>query len=260
MQVAMTAHWREVTPPLHLSDDEAHVWAVAIDEHGTTAGQQLVFLSHEERMRAKQFQLEAPRRRFIVSRAALRRLLGAYLDMPAADISLAYSPRGKPQLGGTVTAWPWQFNVAHTHDLALVALTRGCDIGVDVERRRAVSHLESIVRRYFHPAEISEILAAPANSRHEAFLRCWTAKEAVIKATDTGLSDSLAEFYVPVAGSGGAWVDMSILANGTPQRCWLEGLCPSEESIAAVAFVGQRRRVSCFTLPSHPRDVGTTTG
>ncbi len=252
----MTLHWREATPPLSLSDDEAHVWAIRIDEHDTTAQQRLAILSHEERERAEQFQLQAPRRRFIVARAGLRRLLGEYLDVPAADVALAYGPRGKPMLGGTCARGSLQFNVAHTHDLALVAVTRGCDVGVDVERLRPVSHLESIARRYFHPAEAGKILDAPAESRHEAFLRCWTAKEAAIKAIGTGLTDSLAAFCVPIANSNGAWVEMPIGANAAPLRCWLERLTPSESSTAAVAFVGEWRRVSCFTLPCLPRHVG----
>jgi 4'-phosphopantetheinyl transferase len=231
-----------------LSDEEAHVWAVPIDEHQPTTDQGLACLSQDERRRAEQFQLELPRRRFIVTRVALRRLLAEYLDMPAADISLAYSPRGKPMLGGTRTGTSLHFNLAHTHDLALVAVTRGCDIGVDVERLRAVSHLESIARRYFHPAELGAILNARAESRNKAFLRCWTAKEAVVKAIGAGLTDSLAEFCVPVADASGTWVEMPILAATTSQRCWLERLSPSETSIAAVAFVGERRRVSCFML------------
>jgi 4'-phosphopantetheinyl transferase len=245
----MTLRWPEAIPPLGLSDDEAHIWAVRIDETQAPADKWLASLSQDERRRAEQFQLEAPRRRFLIARAALRRLLGTYLDMPAAEITLTYGPRGKPLLGGTNAAGSLQFNVAHTHDLALVAVTRGCGVGVDIERLRAVSHLEAIARRYFHPAEVSEILGAPAETRNETFLRCWTAKEAVIKAVGTGLTDSLAEFCVPVADADGAWVDMPVFANGAPQRCWVERLGPSENSIGAVAFVGQRRRVSCFSLP-----------
>jgi 4'-phosphopantetheinyl transferase len=247
MQQAMTLRCCEAIPPLTLSDDEAHVWAVPIDEHYATK-QWPKCLSQNERARAEQFLLEAPRRRFIVARTALRRLLGAYLDVPAADVALAYSARGKPMLGSTSAGKSLQFNLAHTRDLALVAVTRGCDIGVDVEQLRAVSHLESIARRYFHPAELSEIMNAPAESRSEAFLRCWTAKEAVVKAVGSGLTDKLDAFCVPVADASSAWVDMPVLTNGTPQRCWLERLSPSEDSIAAVAFVGERRRVNCFAL------------
>jgi 4'-phosphopantetheinyl transferase len=248
MQAPMTVNWREATPPLPLSNEEAHVWAVPIGEYATKAEQRLALLSHDERMRAEQFQLEAPRRRFVIARTALRRLLGAYLDMPAAEITLAYRPRGKPLLGRTSASGSLQFNLAHTHDLVLIAITRGCDVGVDIERLRAVSHLESIARRYFHPAEVGEILNAPLESRHEAFLRCWTAKEAVIKATGTGLTDSLATFCVPIANANGAWIETPILDAGTLQRCWLERISPSENSTAAVALVGEQRRVRCFTL------------
>jgi 4'-phosphopantetheinyl transferase len=247
MQPVMTLLWREAAPPLGLSVDEAHVWAVSIDERLPTTDQWPACLTRDELTRAEQFQVEAARRRFVVTRVALRRLLGQYLGVPAADVVLAYSPRGKPLLGEPA-ADSLRFNLAHTSDLALIAVTCGCDIGVDVERLRAVSRLESIARRYFHPVEVSAILEAPVESRNKAFLRCWTAKEAVIKAIGTGLTDSLNAFRVPVADTRGAWIDLSAIRGCDATRCWLEHLTPGEGAVGAVAFVGEQRRVNRFTL------------
>ncbi|HEY3392584.1 MAG TPA: 4'-phosphopantetheinyl transferase superfamily protein, partial [Lacipirellulaceae bacterium] len=113
---------------------------------------------------------------------------------------------------------------------------------------RPVHHLESITRRYLHSAEAKDILAVPLELRHEAFLRCWTAKEAVIKAIGTGLTDSLGTFCVPVADTRGTWIELPAFGVGDAKRCWLETLKPCNGAIGAVAFVGEQRRVNCYTL------------
>jgi 4'-phosphopantetheinyl transferase len=245
-QPGMRLVWPELARPQDLSADEAHVWAIPFDAHAPSA-EPLECLSEDERRRAEQFQFDAPRRRFVAARLALRRLLGEYLDMPAANVSLAYSRFGKPRLGephGDLL----RFNLAHTSNLVLVAVTRGCDVGVDIEQLRPVHHLESIARRYLHPAEAKDILAAPLELRHEAFLRCWTAKESVIKSIGTGLTDSLGAFRVPVADTRGTWVELPEFGVGDAKRCWLEQLAPYDGTVGAVTFVGEQRRVSCYTL------------
>jgi 4'-phosphopantetheinyl transferase len=245
-QPAMSLDWPEMAKPPGLSADGAHVWAVSFDADVEPGAERLECLSDEERQRAEQFRFDAPRRRFIAARVALRRLLGEYLDVPAACVSLTCNRFGKPQLGEPAGN-SLHFNLAHTSDLALIAVTRGCDVGVDIERPREVSHLESIARCYLHSAEAEEILAAPIERRHEAFLRCWTAKEAVIKAIGTGLTDSLGAFRVPALDTRGIWIDLP--ASGSDvKRCWLEHLTPREGAIGAVAFVGEKRRVSRFIL------------
>jgi 4'-phosphopantetheinyl transferase len=244
----MRPPWPKAVTPPTLSNDEAHLWAVPIDESSALCERGLAHLSNEERQRADQFQLDAPRRRFIGARAALRQLLGEYLGVPAADVMVIYGLHGKPQLHEAGRSESLHFNLAHTKDLALVAVTRGCDVGVDVERLRLVSHFESIARRYFHPLEVADIFAAPQARRQEAFLRYWTAKEAVLKAVGTGLTDSLAAFCVPIGAAAGAWLEVPARGDVNPLRCWLRQLTPCHGTIGAVAFVGEKRRVTCLSL------------
>jgi 4'-phosphopantetheinyl transferase len=239
--------WPELTEPPDLSANSAHLWAISLNADVEPPVASAECLSDDERRRAQQFRFDAPRRRFIAARVALRQLLGQYLDLPAANISLAYNRFGKPLLGEP-HADLLRFNLAHTSDLALVGVTRGCDVGVDIERLRAVNRLESIARRYLHPAEAAGILAADVELRHEAFLRCWTAKEAVIKAAGTGLTDSLGALCVPVADTRGAWIELPACGDNDTKQCWLLHFTPCESAIGAVAFVGGQRGVSCFTL------------
>jgi 4'-phosphopantetheinyl transferase len=87
--------------------------------------------------------------------------------------------------------------MAHSSNLALYAFTQDCEIGVDVEKMRRIPDLEQIADRYFCSAERSEVLSnKDTSARHEAFFRCWTRKEAYIKATGDGLSLPLSQFDV----------------------------------------------------------------
>lgn len=239
--------WPDIREFPSLPPDEAHVFAVpveqrpAIDELSAT-------LSVEERLRAEQFRLDAPHRRFIVGRAMLRVLLGRFLDLPAAEIALRDGEGGKPELAEPVGSSTLRFNVAHSDEMALVAMTHGCEIGVDVERVRAVDYWEQIAHRYFHPAETIAILASKTQERSKAFLQCWTAKEAVLKALGVGLGGSLSAFEVPVGDHHGQWVQMKSGSTCPETNVWLQSLAPHLDYVAAVALAAEKRRVRCFAF------------
>jgi len=238
----MTTHWPIASEPPALADGEAHVWAVPLD--GADARWQASWdaLSADERGRAEQFRLDDPRRRFVVARAALRTLLGQYLGVPPSDVAIAIALNGKPRLGDLMRPTDIRFNVAHSGDIALITFTSNCEIGVDVERLRPVGFAERIARRFFHAAEAAAITAAPPDARDDVFLRCWTAKEAVVKALGSGITGSLATFRVPTEMHDGAWIEL------LPARCWLQPLLPAPGYLGAVACVGAPRSIRCFEL------------
>ncbi|HEY3392660.1 MAG TPA: hypothetical protein VGK58_08130, partial [Lacipirellulaceae bacterium] len=129
-QPGMRLVWPELARPQDLSADDAHIWAIPFDADIAPSAESLECLSEDERRRAEQIRFDAPRRCLLASRLALRRLLGQYLDLPAASVSLAYNRFGKPLLG-ELHGDLLRFNLAHTSALALVAVTCGCDVGVD---------------------------------------------------------------------------------------------------------------------------------
>jgi 4'-phosphopantetheinyl transferase len=108
--------------------------------------------------------------------------------------------------------------------------------------------MEQIARRYFHHAEIEEIFALDAAARDEAFLRCWTAKEAVLKAIGTGLAGSLTTFRVPVVADNGAWVNVPSAKGAASDKCWVQYLAPCEGYEGAVALVGKRIGIERYTF------------
>jgi 4'-phosphopantetheinyl transferase len=155
-------------------------------------------LSADEGERASRFHFERDRRRFTASRALLRIVLGAYLHSAPESLRFRYSDQGKPALDGEHLKGGLMFNVSHSGGVALFAITRGREIGVDVERVRRSSDLEAIARRFFSACEQMQLAALEPEQRGEAFFRCWTRKEAYIKARGEGLSMPLDQFDVSI--------------------------------------------------------------
>jgi 4'-phosphopantetheinyl transferase len=204
----------------------------------------LDILSSDERTRVSEFQIEAPRRQFALARMALRTLLGQYLDIPPQTIEFDLGANGKPRLRGK-HAVDLRFNVSHSGDLALIAVTIECEVGVDVEQVHKVGHLEQMARRFLHPQEAEGVLAIEATGRDEAFLKCWTGKEAVLKAVASGVAGSLKEFCVPIDNPVGAWISLPGDKYGPESRCWLRQVAPGEGYVASVATLKVQRRVVC---------------
>jgi 4'-phosphopantetheinyl transferase len=134
------------------------------------------------------------RQDWTISRAALRCILGAYIGVPASSLEFTVGPYGKPEVVGSSLA----FNASHTRGLALVAVTAGGRIGIDVERIEPGIDVEALSRRFFAPAEAEAILALRPERRIDAFYACWTRKEAFVKAVGAGLTLPLDGFRVTV--------------------------------------------------------------
>ncbi len=178
---------------LEPGDRSVHVWVIPVRASDVAASQFEAILSDDERARATRFRFEDLQRAFRVTRGALRLLLSKYLGIAPAAIQFVYDPKGKPSVGGLENI---RFNLSHSGDLALLAFTRNCDIGIDVEQRRALPDLVDLANRYFSPEEKSDLLSLPAEQREQAFFVCWTRKEAYIKAVGDGLSMPLDTFRV----------------------------------------------------------------
>jgi len=148
--------------------------------------------------------LPTVRTRFVVARATLRTILGRYLGTAPQEVALACNRHGKPLLDRRVHATELQFNVSHSADLAVLAVTEGREVGIDVEALREVCDADRIAARHFDAAEQATYLALPAPLRREGFFVRWTLKEAYIKARGMGLAIPLSSFSVAsVAGADG---------------------------------------------------------
>lgn len=173
---------------------EVHVWFVELAPSSVSVEACFHSLSADERERASRFRFEHLKTAFTLSRGILRVLLGRYLAVEPDRIRFGYGTRGKPRLAFPET--PLEFNLAHSGRFLAVAFALGCELGVDIEEVRPVRDEESIVRRFFSREESQEWLELDRSQRDEAFFRCWTRKEAYIKALGDGLSMPLDSFRV----------------------------------------------------------------
>jgi 4'-phosphopantetheinyl transferase len=213
----------------------------------TTARQAL---SADERSCADEFRIEDARTRFVLTRGTLRAILGRYLNAAPNDVAFEFETYTKPRLApSSKTTIDLRFNVSHSGELAVIAVTTGCEVGVDVEQLRPVKQMEEIALRYFHRLEIDGVMATKKKDRPAAFFRCWTAKEALLKAIGSGITAQLDAFEVPLDEAFEGWVDLSRLWKGEGHsQCWLERLTPAPKYIAAIAFVSSHRSVRTFTF------------
>ena len=186
----------EALSGLSLPENEVHLWRIDLEAVAAGEPRWRGLLSADEKARADRFHFVRDRQNFTATRALLRTLLGAYIGCQPARVHFAYADRHKPALDPSQGAAPVQFNVSHSGSRALLAFARGRTLGVDVEQIRNNFDHEALARRFFSPAEQDALAGFPASERCSAFFRCWTRKEAYIKAHGAGLSLPLSEFDV----------------------------------------------------------------
>ncbi|MEX2093895.1 MAG: 4'-phosphopantetheinyl transferase superfamily protein [Pirellulales bacterium] len=196
-----------------------------------------------ERKRANLFVCDEPRRAFVASRAALRSILGRYLCESPGVVSIRYAASGKPRLESGDLC----FNLAHSGSLTLIAVTRDGEIGVDVELVRPVDQAHEIAARNFHSAERDALRDADTASLPAAFMRCWTRKEAVLKAIGTGLGYPLSAFDVLTGRHPDQPTELPIFESLPPTRFTLHDLDPCTGYAAAVATLKVRQPPLGFT-------------
>jgi 4'-phosphopantetheinyl transferase len=150
-------------------------------------------LEPHELERAGRFHFEKHRQHFNVARGFLRTVVARYLETQPEVLRFVYGAYGKPALASDDTL---RFNLSHSNEVALLAVARAAELGVDVEFIRADFASEDIARRFFSRAEVEAFNALPREEQVAAFFRCWTRKEAYIKAIGKGLSQPLDAFDV----------------------------------------------------------------
>jgi 4'-phosphopantetheinyl transferase len=229
----------QIETPLALPEDEVHLWRVDLEALQGDEPRWRKLLSPDELTRSDRFHFPRDRQHFVASRALVRTILASYLAQNPSSLNFSYSQKEKPSLGPADAGGNIKFNVSHSGGTALIAVTRARDIGVDVEQLRHDFDLEAIARRFFSTQEQNQIASLPTDERVEAFFRCWTRKEAYIKATGDGLSLPLSQFDVSV----GAEEKNALLAtrpDGSEAGRWLLQEVPGGSGFAAALCVRGR--------------------
>jgi 4'-phosphopantetheinyl transferase len=231
------------------------VWATAL----TATAEELIkiekTLSPSELERASRFHFDEHRTRFIVGHARLRQLLGRYLSIPADSIEFERGTNGKPQLAGEAVATGLEFNLSHSDELSLTAITRGKPVGIDLEHVRPLSDANDLVRRFFSKREAAAFAIMPEDQKPFAFFRLWTRKEAWLKATGEGITYLLDQ--VEVSFAPGEPAQLVKLPEGWPgaedwSLCHLE---PGLAYVGAVALASRNAKVRFRLWDNHSDEV-----
>jgi 4'-phosphopantetheinyl transferase len=176
------------------------VWLIDLDKETLWSEHAIKLLSVGEQERASRFKFENHRRRYMVSHAGLRSILSAYLKIPPKDLLFSAGPRGKPKLTPTMPGTDsFHFNLSHSDEVALIAVTRAGEIGVDIEYVKKDFPIHQVAERFFTPKEVKALKALPDHLQRKAFFQCWTSKEAFLKAKGAGLSGKLDEVEITFA-------------------------------------------------------------
>ena len=205
-------------------------------------------LAPDERKKAALFRFDMDRRRYMAGRIGLRILVGRLLGMPANKLTFAYGPKDKPRLVAKLDS-PLEFNVSHSGELILIALSRGRAVGIDVERIRPDVAAMDIADRFFSENERNALAQLDPAARCDAFFACWTRKEAYIKAQGDGLNLPLAGFDVTLVPGKPARLTGTRPEPAEAARWSLHDLPAGCGYKAALAVEGADWKLKCWDWP-----------
>jgi 4'-phosphopantetheinyl transferase len=180
--------WLPAPINLILLPDDVHVWRIDLDQSEAELRHLATTLSSDESARAERFYFPEHRQRFIAGRGSLRTILSGYLGIAPQEVQFDYEPRGKPLLASKFANSGLSFNLSHSQNLALCAVSKNRQIGIDLEYIRPMSDLESLAQRFFLPREYDVVRSLPPEQKSSVFFRYWTCKEAYLKATGEGIA------------------------------------------------------------------------
>ena len=233
--IADELQWRHLVPGEMIYSNEVHVWREFLDLTTLQSKQLRGILSDYELVRAGRLRFERDQKRFIAARGILRMILGRYLGENPQKIHFEYLPNGKPVLSTKPGSDTLRFNLSHSGEMALYAVARGRNIGVDIERIRDDVAVEQIADKFFSHDEISSLGNSHKKKRNEVFFRYWTRKEAFLKATGEGISFPMEQFDVSLMNE----TDLSPIifpGDKTESPLWyVQDLFPGAGYAAAIA-------------------------
>ena len=235
IELIATAGW---SAPIAMEDRTIHVWGFSLDGSLSFVEQCRSWLSEDERGRAARFIRQQDQVRFVLAHGGLRVVLGRYLGIGPDVLDLYRSEAGKPSLTRELRGEPGiTFNMSHAHGRALIAVSKGQEVGVDLERIRSDVEVAKLSERFFAPSEHATIMQLAQEQRASRFFRYWVSKEAVLKAQGIGLR-ALSQCEISL-GTDGVGAEVLVPVGSPLQDYWRVRLLSCGEGWeAAVAAEG----------------------
>ncbi len=238
--------------PLPLDSTQVHLWLAFCDDAQDPALHERyrALMTPEERARADRFHFERDRHRYRVTRALVRSVLSRYAPVAPADWRFEATSYGRPLIVNPhAEAQSLSFNLTHTSDLIVLAVTRGRAIGVDTENISRGAMLD-VANRFFAPSECEALTALPAEAQATRFFELWTLKESYIKARGMGLSIGLDRFAFDLRSPGSVSLSTEPELQDPPQRWALRQLWATPEHPVALC-VEQLANAQPFEVMTH---------
>jgi len=230
---------RNLTP----EENTVYVWRIELTLREDQIQDCRKLLSPDENERADRFYFDRDRRQFIAAHRALRTILSEYLNILPRQVAYSYAANGKPELASGLRESGIKFNLSHSKELAIVAVTQGLCVGVDLEFVDPELAIEELSSTFFSQAEISTLRALPAERRRQAFFECWTRKEAYIKALGIGLTLPLDSFDVAFGPGVSAALLRTEVSVEELSRWSIYDITVSESYVAALVVEGKMHRL-----------------
>jgi len=185
--------WKKPPNELFSHQSELHIWRFELSFEYTPYEKWISILSMEELQRAKNFYFEKHYYQYLATHIIKRLILAKYLDISPKLLEFEKGQWGKPALLKTRNSKSIQFNISHSHNLLLVAVTKEDLVGIDVEYHAEKTQIKSLNKAVFSPSEKNFFLKLRDQEKTKAFFRCWTRKEAYLKALGIGMSINLVD-------------------------------------------------------------------
>ena len=242
--MAYTINWKRPPENPSLLTDDVHVWCALLDVPGETLQLLVQTLDSDEQMRASRFYFEQDRTQFIVRHGLLRKILASYLNIEPDKLQFSYTTNGKPYLVQKFGDKELQFNLAHSHELALYALTLDRRIGIDIEHIYNFAETDQLANRVLSRQEKAELRKCPPNEKLEILFRYWTCKEAYVKAIGEGLFLPLEDIHLSLKPGSIARLVRIKRSAQEASRWSLQELHPVPGFAAALVVEGHDHRLS----------------
>lgn len=217
------------------AQDEIHIWMVELDRKAQRNAQREAMLAPSERVRATRFRSHVDAHRFVERRTALREILGGYLRIAPAAVAFNLNEFGKPSVLASETCTDLSFNTSHSGALALIAVGRSVQLGIDIELQRSGVETLAIAAQFFAAAELASLAALGPHAQIAGFFNAWTRKEAVVKALGGGLSIPLNAFEVSLRPGEDPEILRWDIAGGDARRWRMHHLEPASGYVGALA-------------------------
>lgn len=242
---------KEITAPWKLLDNNViDVWQISLLAENDLITRCRTLLDLAEQERAGRYIHDLHRNRFIVARSSLRLLLGRYLDRDPRSVLFTYNAHGRPEIS-PLPVPPLVFNLSHSGETALLAVTRLPAVGIDLEYHRKPERIEDLAERFFAAAEVRQWRGLPIGLRVAGFFAGWSRKEAYIKAHGRGLNYPLDRFVISLDPREPARILETLDDPSEAARWRIENLSCSENCSAALVAPAGDWRVERFELANH---------